>query len=48
MEPYKIQVSDITYMSELTPPLAFCKNAAGLIHALIYSCFAFVSYALIK
>ncbi len=31
MELYKDNLNDITYLSELIPPLAFCKNAAGLI-----------------
>jgi len=40
MEPYiKDNVSDITYVSELIPPLAFCKNEAGLIRPNNLRCF---------
>ena len=39
---------DITYSSELTPPLAFCKNAAGLIRPSNLRSFHSVSLGLIK
>ena len=53
MKPYIKYLSDITYMSELIPHpeiiyYAIAFLGVGLIRAITYSHFVFVSYALIK
>jgi len=53
MEPFIKNLSDITYMSELTPHPDINLQSdyslgVGLIRAITYSHFVFVSYALIK